>query len=380
MRPLRILHVVGSLTQGGVETWLVNVLRHSDRSRFEIDFLTLTGQPQAYDAEVRALGSSIFPCAGYKQPWQFARNFRRIVKAHGPYDILHCHFQEYSGLIMWLAQQAHIPVRITHSHSDMLPRWVQAGLWRRFYIHLMQYLIARYATLRLAVSQQAATRLFESTGSPWHLLPCSIDLEPFAAPVDALAVRREWGLPSDTLVLGHVGRFVPAKNHRFLLDLTAHMVAADHNIRLLLVGDGPLHSTIEQQVFHTGLERHVVFAGARPDVARLMRGAMDILVLPSHYEGLGLVGIEAQAAGLPCLFSTRVPPEADIVTPLVQRLALSQPLHAWANAVLTATRQNAPINQPQALRAVQERGYDIRQGMRHLEALYYAEIPHGCTD
>jgi hypothetical protein len=92
------------------------------------------------------------------------------------------------------------------------------------------------------------------------------------------------------------------------------------------------------------------------------------------------VGIEAQAAGLPCLFSTRVPPEADIVMPLVQRLSLSQPFEAWATAVLTTTRQNAPINQPQALRAVQERGYDIRQGVRHLEALYYAEIPHGCTD
>jgi glycosyltransferase involved in cell wall biosynthesis len=374
MKPLRILHVVGSLARGGVETWLMQVLRRMDRTRFSLDFLTLSAEPQAYDEEARALGSTIIACPGYRQPAIYARNFRQIVEEHGPYDVLHCHFQEYSGVVLWLAQQAGIPVRIAHSHSDIAPRWVQARLVRRLYICLMQRLIARCSTVRLAVSQQAAAVLFGMSGSSWQWFPCGIDLAPFAAHVDPAAVRRGCGLAHDAFVVGHVGRFVAPKNHRLLIDMLAHLIHTRPETVLLLVGDGPLLPDVQQYVVNNGLQNHVIFAGSRPDVAHLMRGAMDVFVLPSLYEGLGLAGIEAQAAGVPCLFSNRVPAEADVVAPLVRRMSLAQPPQAWAAAALDAGARRSVISRETVLAAVQQSGFDIQQSVQRLASLYSAEV------
>jgi glycosyltransferase involved in cell wall biosynthesis len=378
MKPLRILHVVGSLARGGVETWLMQVLRRIDRTRFSLDFLTLSAEPQAYDEEARALGSAIMACPGYRHPPVYARNFRRIVEEHGPYDVLHCHFQEYSGFVLWLAQHAGIPVRIAHSHSDTMLLWARARLARRLYIRLMQRLIGRCSTVRLAVSQQAAALLFDVPGRSWQWFPCGIDLAPFAARIDPAAVRSACGLAHDAFVVGHVGRFVAAKNHRLLIDMLAHLVRTKPEAMLLLVGDGPLLPDVQRQVASSGLQDHVTFAGSRPDVAHLMRGAMDVCVLPSFYEGLGLAGIEAQAAGLPCLFSNRVPAEADVVAPLVRRLSLAQPPEAWAAAALDAGARRSVISQETALAAVQQSGFDIQHSVQRLENLYSAEAHRDC--
>lgn len=377
MKPLRILHVVGSMARGGVETWLLHMLRHTERSHLHMDFLTLHGGAHAYDDEVRALGGRLLHCPGYQRPWRFARTFLRLVRAYGPYDVIHCHLQEYSGFVLWLAQRAAIPARIAHSHSDTTSRWVQRGLLRRLYLRQMQRWLARCATLRLAVSTQAAGLLFAASGSPWQHFPCSIDLAPFDMPADARQVRAELGIAPDALVIGHVGRFVTPKNHRLLIEIAAHAVAAEPRAVLLLVGDGPLRPEVAQQARQAGLEGRVIFAGSRPDVARLLRGAIDVFVLPSHYEGLGLAGVEAQAAGLPCLFSNRVPPEADVVAPLVQRLSLNEPPAIWARAALAAGRRAAPIAHAAALAAVRQQGFDSVQGARRLERLYYAEVNRG---
>jgi glycosyltransferase involved in cell wall biosynthesis len=189
-------------------------------------------------------------------------------------------------------------------------------------------------------------------------------------------VRAELGLPPDALVMGHIGRLVAPKNHRFLLEIAAHVVAAAPHARLLLVGDGPLRTDLEQQAAAMGLGEHVVFAGTRPDVARLLPGAVDVFVLPSCYEGLGLAGIEAQAAGLPCLFSEQVPPEATVVAPLVRRLSLAQPPAAWARAVLSLHAAGPLLSRAEALACVQQSGFDVQQSIKRLHALYLAEVAH----
>jgi glycosyltransferase involved in cell wall biosynthesis len=142
---------------------------------------------------------------------------------------------------------------------------------------------------------------------------------------------------------------------------------------LLLVGDGPLLPDVQQYVVSSGLQDHVIFAGSRPDVAHLMLGAMDVFVLPSLYEGLPMVGIEAQAAGLPCIFSNNISTEASIVAPLVRRLSLAQPPEAWAAATLDVGTHQAAISQETALAAVQQSGFDIQHSVQRLENLYSAE-------
>ena len=136
--PLRVLHVLGALNPGGVESWMLQVLRNFDRERFQLDFLVHSEKPAAYDDDVRALGARILPCPGPRRPWSYGPRFKRILREFGPYDVVHSHVHDFSGYILRLARQAGIPVRIAHSHCDLSHIEQQSGLLRRRYLGLMK--------------------------------------------------------------------------------------------------------------------------------------------------------------------------------------------------------------------------------------------------
>lgn len=372
---IRILHVVGGMNRGGIETWLMHILRHIDRDCFRMDFLVHTTQPCAYDDEIRALGSKIIPCLDPSQPRLYARNLKRILREYGSYDIIHSHVHHFSGYVLRLAQQAGVPVRIAHSHNDTSSHEARAGLYRRLYFVLTKWWIARYATLGLGGSRKAVANLFGPVGETdprWRVHYCGIDLTPFRDFINRVSVRTELGIPADAFVIGHVGRFCEQKNHVFLVDIAAEVAKLEPRMRLLLVGDGSLRPDIEQKVAQLGLTDRVIFAGVRPDVPRLMLGAMDLFLFPSLYEGLGLVLIEAQAARLPCIFSDVVPEEADVVKPLVHRMSLSRPASAWAEAVMATKQDTVSITQLETFAILEKSLFDIRTGAKELE-LYYIE-------
>jgi glycosyltransferase involved in cell wall biosynthesis len=372
-RRIRVLHVVGGMSRGGAETWLMHVLRHIDRERFQMDFLVHTAERCAYDNEVRALGARILPCLGLTRPWSYAKNFRRILAAYGPYDVVHSHVHHYSGYTLRLAQRAGVPVRIAHSHIDASSLDVSPGLLRWTYLTTMKRWIRRFATLGLAASGKAAEALF---GPNWQrsslckLLYCGIDLVPFRAETDP-SVRAVLRLPPDAFVIGHVGRFDEQKNHQFMLKVVRSIVDSHPNTRLLLIGDGPLRAAIERRAAELGLSKHVVFAGLRADVPRVLLGAVDVFVLPSLYEGLPLVGLEAQAAGLPCVLSDAITRELDVLPQIIRRLPLSTPASVWADNVLAARRPPAAVSRTQALQALEQSPFDIANSVTHLQRIYY---------
>ncbi len=372
-KPIRILHVLGMMGRGGVETWLMNILRMIDRDRYQMDFLVHVPEPQDYDDEVRVLGSKVIFCPHMRQPLRYAREFARILKEHGPYDVVHSHVHRYSGYVLRLAQGAGVPIRIAHSHLNAAAFERQVSVPRRAYLNLMRCWIYRYATDGLATSRQAAADLF---GPRWEedprfrLLFCGIDLDPFGAYVCRNGVRTEFGIPEDAFVVGHVGRFTEQKNHEFLLQIAVAVAEREPNTRLLLVGEGELRPAIEEQVARAGLTEQVIFAGSRPDVPRLLRGVMDVFCFPSRYEGLGLVLVEAQAAGLRCVLSDVVPCEADIVPPLVQRLSLTGPASVWAEALLAVRDISPPVLQPDALAIIEASPFNVRTSWQALEQVY----------
>src|SRR6266576_866307 len=371
-RRIRILHIVGGMGRGGVETWLMHVLRHADRERFQMDFLVHTAQPCPYDEEVRALGGNIIPCLDPARPWSYARNFRRALTAHGRYDIVHSHVHHYSGYVLRLARRAGVSMRIAHSHLDSTPGDAAANARRRLYLALARRWIRRNATTGLAASGKAADALF---GPAWRgdsrcrLLRYGIDLEPFRSGPDR-SVRLELQLPSDAFVIGHVGRFEEQKNHRFLLEITRKVVEAEPKTRLLLIGDGSLRTIIERRAAEMGLSKQVMFLGLRPDVPRLLQNALNVFVMPSVFEGLPLAGIEAQAAGLRCIFADSITREVDIVPQLVKRLRLSDSASAWANAVLATRKEVPPVTREDAFRAVWSSPFNIRNSAADLQRLY----------
>lgn len=370
-KPIRILHIVGGMDTGGVETWLMHVLRRIDRSRYKFDFLVHADRPCFYDDEIRSLGCRIIPCLHPSRPLQFAINFLRILKNDGPYDVVHSHVHHFSGFTLLLARLAGVPMRVAHSHNDTSLNDGRARFWRRLYLRLGEFLIRHCATEGLACSERAAASLFGKNWEHdprWRVLYCGIDLEPFAASVSRDEVRRELGIPSGAFVVGHVGRFSEQKNHNFLLDVFAEVVRNEPKVRLLLVGDGPLREKVEKKAEGMGLSDKVIFAGVRSDVSRLMLGAMDVFVFPSHHEGLPLALIEAQAAGLSAVISGAISHEIVLVPELVKALSLNEGEIVWARAVTDS--EHSRRTGEKALLSVKDSRFNVIHSATELCELY----------
>jgi len=370
---MRILHVVGGLNRGGAETWLVAVLRHIDRRAYPMDFVVHTANRGAYDQEVRALGGRIIPCRDPSRPLSYAIQFQRILRTCGPYTVVHSHVHYYSGYVLMLAALSGVPVRIAHSHTDARASEDCPGTGRKAYRSLMRSLIRRFATRGLAVSTEAGDDLFGpgwQRSPKWQLQHLGIDLARFETAVEKDSVRAELGIDRAAFVIGHVGRFVSPKNHTFLVDVAREIVRQEPRAVFLLIGDGPLRPMIEARVASYSLEKHFVFAGLRPDVPRLMKGAMDLFLFPSHGEGLPLALLEAQAAGLKSIASDAVSPETDVVDALIVRQSLDTPAREWAARVLEHLEAATPL--PFSVTSQRLAGRSIAASVERLAAAYEA--------
>jgi glycosyltransferase involved in cell wall biosynthesis len=329
----RILHILGGLNRGGIETWLIHVLRRIDRQRFQFDFVVHSDGPFQYQAEVESLGSKVLVCRGFRNPLIYGSNLLGILRRYGPYDCLHSHMHHFSGIPLLIARMTGIPIRVVHSHLDTSMLDQDAPFSRRSYTGAMKRLIWSCCTTGTAVSTKAADALFPPrwrNDRRWQVMLLGIELERFRGRVNGNALRRELGIPDGATVIGHAGRFERQKNHAFALEIAAECIRQGPEMMLLLVGDGPLRPEIERKAHSMGLSNHVRFAGVRSDVPALMRGVMDVFLLPSIYEGLPIVLLEAQAAGLFSLISDVIAEESDFVRQLVSRESLSTPPMIWA--------------------------------------------------
>lgn len=369
---MRILHVLGKLDRGGAETWLVQVLRHIDRKKYQMDFLVHTKAPGAYDDEVKALGSRVIPCLRPSSPFQYAYDFLRILRDTAPYDVLHSHVHSFSGIVLTVGRVAKIPMRISHSHTDRSRLAMTEGLGRRSYLGLTKWLIERNCTSGLAASQSAAIDLY---GHRWKqkqnvmLAYCGIDVKPFKDRVDGAEVRRGLGISPASVVFGHVGRFDLYKNQKFLVAVAMELTKREPEARFLFVGDGPLKKDIQTRFCNAGIGDRTIFLGSRADVPRLLLGAMDAFLFPSVHEGLGLSLVEAQAAGLPSTVSDSVPNEADVVPSLISRLSLLQPPAVWAETALQGLRGKS-TDAFEALKMVEQSPFNIEASAKRLVHIY----------
>ncbi len=376
--PLRALQVIGSLDPGGIETWLLAALRHLDARRLRMDFAVQSRRLGCLENEVLELGGRVLRCTRPHAPWRYGASLERILERAGPYDIVHGHLDHYSGFVLALAAAAGVPVRIAHAHNDKRSVESGRGPLRAAYLASMKSRIRCHATAGLAASDQAAESLF---GSRWredprfHVLPCGVDLSPFEGLPPAEIVRQDLGIPRDAALVVHVGSFGEQKNHRFLVEVAGELVKRSPRAVLLLVGGGPLEREIRELVAACGLERRFFFAGRRPDVPRLL-GAADAFVFPSLYEGLGLALVEAQAAGLRCVVSDRVPRSAGVVAGLVERIPLTGGAEVWAAALARALA--APrADRAAALAAVRDSSFAIERSAAGLLDIYERSAGRG---
>jgi glycosyltransferase involved in cell wall biosynthesis len=372
--PIRVLHVIGRADCGGTESWLTSLLHHCDRRRVAMDFLVHTRQAGHLEEVIQARGASILRCFGARTPWRYARNFRRLLGEYGPYDVIHSHVSHFSGFVLRLAHQSGVPVRVAHSHHAPPPgdALQHHHLARRVYLTTTRRWIECHATHRLAASRAAAQSLAQPdrAGAPWSVMHCGVDLTAFQRGDDRLAVRRELGIDEAALVVGHVGRFVEAKNHAHLLRTMAMLIEQDRAACLLLIGDGALRDAMRRYAAELNIAGHVRFVGFRNDAPRLLSSAMDVFAFPSQREGLGLALVEAQAAGLPCVVSDTVPEEATVLPQLVRHLPLAAGPRAWAHAIRAWVGQPPGISCEQAWQQVVASDFNIVASAGRLEQLY----------
>lgn len=371
-RPIRVLQVIHGLVPGGIETWLVNVLRVIDRQKFQVDFVTSAGKPCFYDDAVRELGSKIHFVRAPRKPWIYASDLYRTIRREG-YDVVHAHLDHYAGFVLQIAQKAGVPIRIAHSHSDTSRKQAQAGNVRRMYLKGMKRWIKRAATSGLAVSDLAGESLFPDWGCDrrWQVMYCGIDTNTFRATRNRDA-RAKLGIGEDAIVLGHVGGFREPKNHTFLIDIMAAAVRQNPQLRLVLVGDGPLRPEIEAKIRGLGLQGKVILTGYQPDPKEFMRDVFDVFVFPSLWEGLPLAVVEAQAAGIPCVISDRISTEVDLIRPLMTRRSLEQSADDWGQAIIAAVTRQLPAG-CRPLAEIEASKFSMRASVDSLQEVYAAQ-------
>ena len=333
IEPIRILHILQRMEAGGTQALLLSIYRKIDRSKVQFDFVVEYPDKQCYDDEITALGGKIYYTSVRKDlnVMKFQRELYQILKEHTEYKIVHVHAYTIGYFCLRTAQKAGVPVRIAHSHSNGIVHD------KKYFIKLlMQKLFLVHATDFMACSEEAGKYLFK--GKDYVVLNNAIDSSKFIA---NMAVRNdlrdELGL-NDKFVVGHVGRLCPEKNHKFLIDVFAQIKKIKKNAVLVLVGKGPLEQEIRQDVFDMGLTENVLFLGNRKDMARIYQ-AMDVFVFPSLFEGLGIVAVEAQTAGVPVVGSEGIPPEIEI-TPIFYRVNIMDGARKWAEVAVDATQNS----------------------------------------
>lgn len=353
--------IMTSMNRGGMETFTMNMYRNMDRCKIQFDFLVHREIEGDYDEEIRLLGGKIYhirrqnpldPC--------YWRDLNAFFGEH-PYRVVHAQLDCMSAEPLAAAARHGAAVRIAHSHNSRQDRDLKYPLKLA-----CKRLIKREATDLFACGVEAGRWMFGT--DDFTVVRNAIDVGAYAFdPGRRERVRRGLGLSGGACVVGHVGRFRPVKNQGFLVRAFAELLRLRPDAVLLLAGDGDGRPACESLAAGLGVSGSVRFLGVRSDVPDLMQ-AMDVFVMPSLYEGLPLVLVEAQAAGLPCLVSDSIPGDCDIEGGSVSRMSLRKSPSEWALRLEELLA--SPLDRVLGESAVRAGGFDAREQARKLQEFY----------
>lgn len=368
----RVLHVVSAMNRGGAETLLMNVYRNIDRCKIQFDFVSHRMETCDYDDEITSLGGRIFriPSLGQTGPLAYINELKKIMTQTN-YAAVHSHTDYQSGFAALAAKMAGIKKRICHSHSN---NWARGdGLKSRMTLKAMQTLIRYTATDYCACSVEAARFLFGPTladNGKTHVMKNGIEIYRFLnlEPDCQFSVKQELNIPSESKIIGHVGTFSPSKNHAFLLKVLKHMTEEGKDVVAVLAGVGSLRTDIEAEANKMGIFNRMRFLGVRADIPRLMK-AFDVFVFPSVFEGFGIVALEAQCSGTPCVAADTVPKFTDMGVGLMNFVSLDETLETWSRQINNALWLERP-DQKIIINKITRRGFDIRQNIHEWLDLY----------
>jgi len=365
---IRIAQVIGKTGCGGVESCIMNYYRNIDRSKVQFDFFVESESKIVDRKKLEEMGGKVVIIPPYTHLFKYIKTLKKLFK-EGNYDIVHSNMNALSVFTLYAAKKAGIKIRIAHSHSTSNKRE-----WKKNIIkNLLRPFSKRYATHYFACSELAGRWLFGDKTyeqGKVKIINNAIELERFKFdPEIRKQMREELGVDK-SYVIGHIGRFCEQKNHTFLIDIFNEVQKKLPEAKLLLIGNGELYDEIVAKVNELNLKDKVIFAGVHKHPERYY-DAMDCFILPSIYEGLGMVLIEAQACGLPCVASTEVPTSAKILDN-TEFLDLKQPISVWAEEI----EKSKGYARFSDISKISDSGYDITKEAKKLLS-YYEEMIEG---
>lgn len=368
----RILHVVGAMNRGGAETMLMSMYRKLDKRTFQFDFLELSSGESDYAEEIRNMGGRILKCNWNQSPLYLRQTIRELTSLlvrEGPFVAVHSHVLFASGTVLLAAARAGITVRVAHSHTTSsrslrFPGKIYQVLARRMILKSSSHLVACTAA---AGDFLYGEKKFAIDGI---VIPNAVDLDEFKPNSHSsdLEVQGSREHSPRGLRIISVARLEPVKNHMFLIAVAGALTSRNVDFNMMFVGDGSLRSALETEVSKHGLNDRVHFLGVRENISEFMQSS-DVLVLPSHFEGLPVTLVEAQATGLACLISEHVSREADMGLGLTKFLPIKNP-EVWADAL----SEPLPIQpaEDEILLSLQQRGYSVEASLRTALSIYFS--------
>lgn len=360
----RALEIIGKLYIGGAERVARDIGFYADPEKFQIDYVVFGNDIGAYEADLSAKGCRIFhippPSDGYRA---YCGNLRKLIRENR-YDIVHAHTMFNSGWAMLVAKKEDVPIRIAHSHTIRGPE--RRSVAQNLYEKTMRRVILHDATDLIGCGQAAGEWLFgrKAFQKRGQVILNGIDTGRFMySESDRKKTREALGL-TDRFVIGHVGHMFPVKNQAFLIRLLPELIKKRAGATLLFLGDGQDRPALNELACQLGVEDYVIMTGNVPDVWRYL-SAMDVFAFPSLYEGMPLAIVEAQANGLPCVLSDRIPKDV-FLTEQVTPLSLEADSKSWVSALLRAKRGD-PEKSRSILRALE---LDTKSAMNRIYAIY----------
>ena len=367
MEQVHVLVLDTVMDRGGAEAMIMNYMRNINRDIIKFDFLTNRDYRAAYEDEIESLGGKVYHmCPMYPGKFhRYKKEVREFLKEHPEYKIIHSNLEERSYLPLKVAKKMGVPIRISHSHNR--PLGINPKLIVRYYFRFM---LKFYNTHMFACGEEAGDWLYgKKNRSNVTIMNNAVDGKQYRYnPEVSKEMKKQLGIEGKK-VIGHVGRFFPQKNHEFLIDIFNEIYKKDKDTVLLLVGGGELDDALKNQikekVRNLGLEDAVEFLGVREDVDRIVQ-TFDVFLLPSLFEGLPVTMVEAQAAGLPCVISDKVPIQCDL-TGNVWVVPLEESPEKWADVVLDKANN---FEKRDTYQQIVDAGFDIKSQAKWLERFY----------
>ncbi len=366
---IRVLQVLGGLDLGGAESRVMDLYRRMDRKKIQFDFCIHVRRHCHFEVEIAKLGGRVFRVPSYRvaNAGAYRAAWRKLLTDHPELSIIHGHMTSTAGIYLPIAKELG-RVTIAHARSAGVDPGIKGFLTKKLRTGLLDK--ADYCLACSALAGEAVFGEGFKDAKNAQVFPNAVDADAFAFDIGIRnSLRRELMLPPEAIVMGHVGRFHYAKNHEFLLKVFAECLKALPQMRLLLVGDGPLREKIENQAAEAGIAESCLFVGAQTDPMPFYQ-AMDLFVFPSHYEGLPGSLVEAQVSGLPCLISDRIAKEA-VATSLVEQMPLEDGPEAWAARVLGwVSDWGGVVDREDHVAEIRKAGLDCNEQASLLEEFY----------